>query len=373
MSRLTVPECNSLGLVLLGGEPLQRAFELVDSGVADTVIVVENDLYRRAERTEVDRFLDAVSNLTVVDHLLHETTQRAHNVLPAATFAETDGTLVNNEGRAQTFYQVFRAKGDIGESWRWLRDCGTAAGHDGLTFVSLAGVHRALAEAHQVFDLDREEPAATLRYAKDKVPRGLHRYSGRTAMHAHTDVHEPKPPEPVDSPLAFSMEGHANYSGKLITSYWAPSWNSVQALNKFQFDVGGALRGGDPGQLLITPGGGEGVPKYSKVPKAYARKKNEWLLVPRYHIFGSDEQSAHSAAIVERAPRPYVALNTNDAQGLGVASGDEVELTVAGHSRRLPVELRDELPPGIAGVPVGLPGVGFLDLTETAGIARVSP
>ena len=28
-------------------------------------------------------------------------------VLPAATFAETDGTLVNNEGRAQRFFQVF--------------------------------------------------------------------------------------------------------------------------------------------------------------------------------------------------------------------------------------------------------------------------
>ena len=28
-------------------------------------------------------------------------------VFPAATFAEASGTLVNNEGRAQRFYEVF--------------------------------------------------------------------------------------------------------------------------------------------------------------------------------------------------------------------------------------------------------------------------
>jgi NADH-quinone oxidoreductase subunit G len=31
----------------------------------------------------------------------------ANLVLPAASFAESDGTLVNQEGRAQRFFQVF--------------------------------------------------------------------------------------------------------------------------------------------------------------------------------------------------------------------------------------------------------------------------
>lgn len=368
---LTVPECNSVGLQLLGCEPLQRAFELVEQGSVDTVIVVENDLYRRAERAQVDRCLDAVSNLTVIDHLLHETAQRAHNVLPAATFAETDGTLVNNEGRAQLFYQVFKAKGDIGESWRWLRDSGNAAGHDEMSFVTLAGVHRALAAAHPVFDLDREGPTATLRYVEDKVPRGSHRYSGRTAMNAHVDVHEHRPPQPVDSPLAFSMEGQSDCAGSLITSYWAPKWNSVQALNKFQFEVGGALRGGDPGHLLITPDAGKR--EYSKAPKPFKRKTKQWLLVPRQHIFGSDELSLHSAAILQRVPRPFIALNSSDAEGLGVAAGDEIELSVAGGSLRLAARLSDALLPGVAAVPVGLPGVGFLDLSASAEITKVEP
>ena len=76
-------------------------------------------------------------------------------------------------------------------------------------------------------------------------------------MHANIDVHEPKPPDDPDSPLAFSMEGYPRRSRppRLIPRFWAPGWNSVQAVNKFQDEVGGPLRGGDPGRRLIEPGG----------------------------------------------------------------------------------------------------------------------
>jgi NADH-quinone oxidoreductase subunit G len=190
-------------------------------------------------------------------------------------------------------------------------------------------------------------------------------------MNAHIDVHEQKPPQPVDSPLAFSMEGQTDFSGSLITSYWAPGWNSGQALNKFQFEVGGALRGGNPGHLLITPNGAEH--KYSKAPNAFKSGKDSWLLVPRHHIFGSDELSLHSASLVERVPKPCVTINADDAESLGIATDDEVELAVAGGSLCLPAKLSTELPPGVAVVPVGLPGLGFLDLSAPAGIARVAP
>jgi len=361
---LTVPECNSLGLALMTEASLEGAFAAVAAGRVDTAVVLENDLYRRAPRPEVDAFVAGAKNLVVIDHLHHEAVDRAQVVLPAATFAESDGTLVNNEGRAQSFYQVFVAAGDIVESWRWLQH---PAG-----WQTLAEVQSALAVALPVFQREQQEAAAILRYAEDKVPRGSHRSSGRTAMQAHIDVHEPKPPEDPDSPLAFSMEGQCSPDAPLTTSYWSAGWNSVQALNKFQLEVGGELRGGDPGRRLM-PSRGRGKAKagyFTDVPAAFRRQQDKWLVVPMHHIFGSEELSVISKEVLERVPKPYLALSAEDAKDLSVADGDVVELRVNGSTLELAVQLRAELPSGVAGCPAGLPGVGFLDASVFGEIQR---
>src|SRR6185312_9950494 len=90
--------------------PVEKAFSAVHEHRASTVIVLENDLYRRAPAEDVDRFFQEVEHLIVLDHLDNRTTQRAELALPAGAFAEADGTLVNNEARAQRFFQVFRPK-----------------------------------------------------------------------------------------------------------------------------------------------------------------------------------------------------------------------------------------------------------------------
>ncbi len=91
-----------------------------------------------------------------------------------------------------------------------------------------------------------------------KIPREPHRYSGRTAMHANVSIHEPEQPHDPDTALAFSMEGYPGHPPPpLIPRFWAPGWNSIQALNKFQDEVGGPLSGGDPGERLIEPAPGE--------------------------------------------------------------------------------------------------------------------
>ena len=53
------------------------------------------------------------------------TARRPIVLLPAASFAEGDGTLVSKEGRAQRFFQVYRsryydARILVREGWRWL-------------------------------------------------------------------------------------------------------------------------------------------------------------------------------------------------------------------------------------------------------------
>jgi len=345
----TVPECNSLGLALMGAPPLDQAFE----AEADTVIILENDLYRRLPAPAVDKFLARFQHVVVLDHLETATTAKAELVLPAATFAEGDGTLVSSEGRAQRFFEVFLPPEPIQESWRWLGPWETL---DDVVAALAAGLP-------QLAAVTRAAPSADFRMADAKVPREPHRYSGRTSMLANISVHEPKPPDDPDSPLSFSMEGNPDQPpSALLPFFWTPGWNSIQAVNKFQAEIGGPLRQGDPGVRVIERDRAE-FRFFEQPPSAFESRQGEWLVVPLYHIFGSEELSRSAPAIAELSPEPYVALNPEDASSLG----NEVEL----FGQRLPVRLATDLPKGLAGVPAGVQPFAGLDLPVWSRISRL--
>jgi NADH-quinone oxidoreductase subunit G len=201
-------------------------------------------------------------------------------------------------------------------------------------------------------------------------------------MLANISVHEPRPPEDPDSPLSFSMEGYEGQPpAPFITRYWSPGWNSVQALNKFQQVAGGPLRGGDPGKRLIEPATlpsslpsreglehpppsrekagvmgifGAAVSFSRNVPEAFNPKEGEWLVVPLYHVFGSEELSVLSPGIAERTPEPYLALNPEDAKRIQVHDGEMVELSLAALRHQLRIHVLSGLPAGVAGLGANL-------------------
>jgi NADH-quinone oxidoreductase subunit G len=356
-----VPEANSLGVAMMGGQSLEDAMAVDD---IDTVIVLENNLYARASRTAVDAWLDRTGQLIVLDSLTHATAVRADLILPSGTCADSDGTLVNNEGRAQRFYQVFAPRETIQESWRWIRDIGERAGRaDCARWRTLDEMIRAVAEALPVFhEIPYVAPPAAFRLVGQRIPRQSERFSGRTAIVADISVHEPKPPEDCDSPLAFSMEGYRGpLPSPLIPEFWAPGWNSIQALNKFQEEVGGPLRDERPGLRLIAPQNGAAPHYFADIPQRFERRTDHWLILPLYHIFGSEELSARSGPIMERMPNPYLALSADEAAVHQVAEGQEVGLMLGERLFRLPVVLHSSIPPGVAGLPV-LPALAGIPL-----------
>jgi NADH-quinone oxidoreductase subunit G len=120
-------------------------------------------------------------------------------------------------------------------------------------------------------------------------------------MRADVEVSEDKPPEDADTPLAFSMEGFEKQPpSPLITGYWSPGWNSVQALNKYQQEIGGELRDNGSGKRLIEPDP-HGKPMYFAVDPSKSSQEIDGSTAPIYHIFGSEELSSYSPAIEERA------------------------------------------------------------------------
>lgn len=335
-----VPECNSFGLAMLADAPLEAALQ----SKPRAAIVLENDLFRRLPAANINAFFETCEHVAVLDCLETPTTARAELVLPASTFAEAEGTLVNNEGRAQRFYRVFPPQETICESWRWLGDWPTL---DKVISDLTAAIPELAAIAQAA-------PPAAFRLAGSEIPREPHRYSGRTAVLANIDVNEPPPPGDPDSPLSFSMEGNPNQPpGALIPFFWSPGWNSIQAVNKFQAEIAGPLRGGDPGVRLIEPQP-DGGTFAASVPPAFQARDGEWLVVPLFHVFGSEELTRYAPAVAELFPAPYVALNSDDARVLG----SQVEVL----GRSLPVRIVSSLPRGVAGLPSGLPDSEALDL-----------
>jgi NADH-quinone oxidoreductase subunit G len=364
MLSFITPECNSFGLALMAPAPLSQAFEAVRDGGANVVVILENDLYRRAPAQVVNSFLSSSRHVVVLDHLLNPTVERATLSLPVGTFAETDGTLVSSEGRAQRFYQVFVPEGDIQASWQWLRDTLVAAGRRDGTWEHVDDVIASMVAAiPELSRVQQAAPGASFRMAGERVPREPHRYSGRTAILANISVHEPKPPDDPDTPLAFSMEGTPDQPpSALIPFFWSPGWNSIQATNFYQTEIAGPLRGGDSGIRVIEPAPQANGTYFSAVPKAFSPSRDDWLLVPLYHIFGSEELSLASPGIAELVPPTYVALNAEAAKRLGVEAGAQIKVTLAGVVYILPVKIKAELPPGLAGLPIGLPGLAGITL-----------
>jgi NADH-quinone oxidoreductase subunit G len=96
---------------------------------------------------------------------------------------------------------------------------------------------------------------------------------------------------------------------------------------------------------------------FSAAPPAGDRRDGEWRIVPLHHIFGSEELSVLAPAVGELVPGPYLALGESDAARLGVAEGEAITIIPAeGDQLRLPIRIATGLAPGIAGLPIGLPG-----------------
>jgi NADH-quinone oxidoreductase subunit G len=153
--------------------------------------------------------------------------------------------------------------------------------------------------------------------------------------------------------------------GALMPFVWSPGWNSIQATNTYQKEVGGPLKGGSPGVRMFEPATSNGLSYFGGVPSAFEPRKAEWLLVPMHHIFGSDELSLLAPGIGELAKAPYVAVNARD-----FTEGEKVEVRCSGSTFQLPVCIRPDLPLGVAGLPAGVPPIVGLDLPTWGTIMR---
>ena len=260
-------------------------------------------------------------------------------LLPAASYAESQGSLVNMEGRAQRYFPVFEPAEERLPSWQWLLKLAALTGHKSLAKLAhFDRVVAACAESQAEFaGLLSAAPDHSFRDRGLKIPRQTHRYSGRTAMNAGVNVHEPQQPHDDESPLAYSMEGLNRDQPASLTPYvWSPGWNSNQSLQKFQAEVDGPLKSGTAGAKLIvssTSGATQKAPQ-----QTVEMQPHQWQLVPVHQVHGSDELSVNTDEIAELAGIGFVCLGPVVADKLRLSDGDGV--IVASGDNQVSLEVR---------------------------------
>lgn len=362
---LCQPEVNSVGVAMLGGDSVEKALTLLESGEADGVVVIENDICRRSDAERVEAALAKAKVLVVIDHQQTPTVAKADFVLPASSFAEGDGTMVNMEGRAQCYFQLYDpAYYDpdckIHESWRWISALQTSVESREVNWTHFDDVTRLCAKTIPALARIMEaSPDATYRVKGLKIARAPRRYSGRTAMRANISVHEPRASQDTDTALSFSMEGYVgpNEPAPFIPFAWAPGWNSPQAWTKFQDEVGGHLRTGDSGVRLIEPKAEATSAYFADIPAAFSVHDDALRVAPLYHLFGSDELSAMAPATQSMVVQAYVALSVADAARLQLAENSLVKVTLANRTYSLRLQISKTLASGLVGLPAGIPGM----------------
>jgi len=122
----------------LSAEPGLTVTEVLDEAYKQKIkalyIVGENPVLSDPDGNHVIEALSRLEFLVVQDIFLSETAALAHVVLPAASFAEKDGTFTNTERKVQLVRQAIAPVGDCRPDWWITCQLGQRMGSDGFNF-----------------------------------------------------------------------------------------------------------------------------------------------------------------------------------------------------------------------------------------------
>ncbi|MCY3923325.1 MAG: formate dehydrogenase subunit alpha [Chloroflexi bacterium] len=171
---------------------------LSDDGVRCMYIVGENPLLTEPNLAHAHEAIANLDFLVVQDIFMHETAELADVVLPAASFAEKEGTFTNSERRVQRVRQVIAPVGQSRADWEIVQDVARRTAQrlgmssSGFEHGSAASVFDELASltpiiaglSHRRLDQEggiqwpcpSEDHPGTARLYDESFPRGLGKF-----------------------------------------------------------------------------------------------------------------------------------------------------------------------------------------------------
>jgi len=138
----------------LNGESGLTVVEIVTAAgkgdVKGLYVLGENPMISDPDQTHVEKALKATEFLVVQDIFLTETAELADVVIPAACFAEKDGTFTNSERRLQMVNKAVDAPGEAKADWEVFCELAKRLGYD-MDYDSAAEIMDEIAEVSPIY------------------------------------------------------------------------------------------------------------------------------------------------------------------------------------------------------------------------------
>jgi formate dehydrogenase alpha subunit len=134
------------------GYPLTLAMNAAAGGAIKGMFFMgENPVISDPDQAHASAALKSLELLVVQDIFLTETAQLADVVLPAACFAEKDGTFTNTERRIQLLKKAVDPPGEARADWEIICGLAAVAGHDGMKYESTADIMAEIASLTPIY------------------------------------------------------------------------------------------------------------------------------------------------------------------------------------------------------------------------------
>ena len=110
--------------------------EILEGNIKSLYLVGENPVLTEANAKHARKALEEIDFMVSQDIFLSESGEYADVILPAASFAEKDGTFTNTERRVQRVRKVIPPRGDSKPDWWITSQIAKAMGEEGFEYQS---------------------------------------------------------------------------------------------------------------------------------------------------------------------------------------------------------------------------------------------
>jgi len=289
------------------GMNLNAMVKAVGQGIKGLFVMGEDVLLSEPNVMRLERGMNDLDFLVVQDAFPNETLRFADVVLPAAVFAEKEGTFTNSERRVQRVRKAVEPPGQARPDWRILVDLANASGAD-WRYAGAAKVY-------------------------DELARDADKFSGISHARIDGEVHDGKTGLQWPCPTS-------DHPGTRI------------------LHEGGVLRG----KGLFMPV--EYRASMEREDELYGLLLSTGRTL--YH-YNAATQTRREAGLVAKQPEAYVEIHPRDARKRGIRDGDLVEVWTRRGSLHCRAVVSRQVRPGCVWMPLHFAEARANLLTNDAG------